>query len=116
MPRESVSFLTLPAACVLALLLLCTQAWAEEPASGQTTDTPAPAVTENAAPVQAVYPGVINRQIKRGGSGRPEVSLWYPELGQARIDAEIRQWATTTADAYEREVHETGDAPRRGTA
>ncbi len=111
MPREYTLFLTLPAACALALLLLCTQATAAEPAAEPTESAVAPADTENDAPVQAVYPGVVNRRITRGGSGQPQVSLWYPELGQPRVDAEIRQWAATTADAYEREVHESGDAP-----
>lgn len=111
MPRESASFLTLPAACALALLLLCARSGAAEPAAEPTGSAVAPTDTENAAPVQAVYPGVVNRQMKRGGFGRPQVSLWYPELGQPRVDAEIRQWAATTADAYEREVQKTGDAP-----
>lgn len=111
MPRDSASFLTLPLACALTLLLLCAPAKAAESAAGPAESTLAPAGTENAAPVQAVYPGVVNRQMTRGGSGQPQVSLWYPELGQPRIDAEIRQWAAATADAYEREVQEVGDAP-----
>lgn len=111
MSRESASFLTLPLACALTFLLLHAWAQAAEPSAEPMERVVAPAETDNAAPVQGEYPGVVNRLMKRGGSGQPQVSLWYPELGQARIDAEIRQWAASTADAYEREVRETGEAP-----
>ncbi|MCR5563651.1 MAG: DUF3298 and DUF4163 domain-containing protein [Desulfovibrio sp.] len=53
---------------------------------------------------QAVYSGVTNAQILRGGGGRPSVSLYYPVFGDPRVDVLIREWIASSADSFERQV------------
>ena len=66
----------------------------------------------SSTPEQAVYSGVTNAQILRGGAGRPSVSLYYPVFGDPRVDDLIRGWLAASADSFEREVAlEPGSAP-----
>ena len=107
------------AGCLLAALLTC--AWlpavsicaaAEEtPKTPSPVDSVTPDDEENSPPEQTVYPGVVNERIQRGGDGKPAISLYYPVLNQAVVDADIRRWATDVADAYEEEAGRAGDGP-----
>ncbi|WP_241159433.1 MULTISPECIES: DUF3298 and DUF4163 domain-containing protein [unclassified Desulfovibrio] len=59
---------------------------------------------ENAAPEQAVYPGVMNVHLQGGGDGTPKVSLNYPAFRAEAVDADIRSWAEGVMRSYEEEV------------
>ncbi|WP_304680283.1 DUF3298 and DUF4163 domain-containing protein [uncultured Desulfovibrio sp.] len=107
------------AGCLLAALLTCVWLPAVPSicaAAEETPETPSPVDSatqeeENSAPEQTVYPGVVNERIQRGGDGKPAISLYYPVLNQAVVDADIRRWATDVADAYEEEAGRAGDGP-----
>lgn len=62
---------------------------------------------ENAGPEQAVYPGVRNRRLESGGHGEPSSTLWYPQLGNAAVDAALREFVEKAATGYENEVRES---------
>lgn len=65
----------------------------------RSTETP----SEAAAIIAGSHlPGVMEQQILRPGRGSmPEIHISYPSVGHARIDADIRQWATSIADTFE---------------
>ncbi|RRD69801.1 MULTISPECIES: DUF3298 and DUF4163 domain-containing protein [unclassified Desulfovibrio] len=47
-------------------------------------------------------PNIMEQQILRPGRGSmPEIHISYPSVGHTRIDADIRQWATSIADTFE---------------
>ena len=47
-------------------------------------------------------PGIIEHQIVRANRGdKPDINLSYPSVGIRAIDANIRNWATGIADAFE---------------
>ena len=105
-----------PARWLLAALLACVCFPAAPSLCAAAEEIPSPADfvapdEENSAPEQAVYPGVVNERIQRGGDGKPTLSLYYPVLNQAAVDADIRRWAAGVADAYEEETGKAGEGP-----
>ena len=119
MPRVSINITAIPpslAGWLLAALLACAWLAASPSARAAAEATPAPADSvvpdeENSAPEQTVYPDVINERIQRGGDGKPALSLYYPVLRHAVVDADIRHWVTGVADAYEEEVGRAAEEP-----
>lgn len=67
---------------------------------------PAPQEAESGAPEQATYPGVRNRRLESGGKGEPSSSLWYPQFGNATVDAALRDFVEKVAADYENEVRD----------
>ncbi len=54
-------------------------------------------------------PGILDHQIIRpGGPGKPLINISYPSLGRSDIDADIRHWATSIADAFEKHLDTEG--------
>ena len=101
---------------LLAALLACVCLPAAPSLCAAAEEAPSPADSvapdeENSAPEQAVYPGVVNERIQRGGDGKPTLSLSYPVLNQTAVDADICRWATGVADAYEEEVSKADEGP-----
>lgn len=57
-------------------------------------------------------PGVIEHQIVRTNRGdKPDINLSYPSVGVRGIDANIRNWATGIADAFEETFNSPGLYP-----
>ncbi|MBQ9405515.1 MAG: DUF3298 domain-containing protein [Desulfovibrio sp.] len=47
-------------------------------------------------------PGIIEHQLVRNGRpGKPEITMGYPSFGDKAIDADIRQWVTDIANAFD---------------
>lgn len=59
---------------------------------------------DSTAPEQAIYPGIKNMRIERGGNGVPSISIYYPQLGNPVIDQNLRDFAEKLADNYEKDV------------
>lgn len=57
--------------------------------------------------LQAQYPGIENMHIERGGDGTPSVSIYYPRVGNAEVDAKLKDFAESMANAYEQELRES---------
>lgn len=74
--------------------------------SASSEDAGAPRNTEadSSAAEQAVYPGIKNCHIERGGDGQPAISIYYPELGNAKVDAALKDYAESVADSYQKET------------
>ena len=54
-------------------------------------------------------PGVLDHQIIRANRpDKPEINISYPSLGTRDIDADIRQWATGIADAFDENFNTPG--------
>lgn len=66
-----------------------------------------PSDPENIGPEQTIYPGITNMRIERGGNGTPSVSIYYPVVGNAAIDANLKKFAEDMADSYEKYLAET---------
>lgn len=57
-------------------------------------------------------PGIIEHQIVRTNRGdKPDINLSYPSVGMRGIDANIRNWATGIADAFEETFNSPGLYP-----
>ena len=57
-------------------------------------------------------PGIIEHQIVRTNrEDKPDINLSYPSLGIRTIDANIREWATGIADAFEETFNSPGLYP-----
>ena len=57
-------------------------------------------------------PGIIEHQIVRTNrEGKPDINLSYPSLGIRAVDANIREWATGIADAFEETFNSPGLYP-----
>lgn len=71
--------------------------------------------TDNAAPLQATYPGVENKMLQTGGDGDPVSSLWYPQFGNAKVDEALKAFVEAQAREYEDELKdslgENGEKP-----
>ena len=69
----------------------------ENPVRGKTGQDAAAAIISGSR-----RPGIIEHQIVRANRGdRPDINLSYPSVGIRAIDANIRNWATGIADAFE---------------
>lgn len=54
-------------------------------------------------------PGILSHQIIRANRpDKPEINISYPSLGTRDIDADIRQWATGIADAFDENFNTPG--------
>lgn len=79
-----------------------------EPANEEIQPAAPQASEQDAASVeQARYPGVEIRQIQRGGNGAPTISIYYPELGNPAIDANLKEFAEDLAASYEENIKDT---------
>lgn len=58
---------------------------------------------------QASFPGITNKRILVDTEGKPHVSLWYPELGNSVIDADILKFVESEAKAFNDEAAELSD-------
>ena len=57
-------------------------------------------------------PGIIEHQLVRTNRGdKPDINLSYPSVGMRGIDANIRNWATGIADAFEETFNSPGIYP-----
>ena len=91
--------------------------------SGPSTPPPAPAMDSASQPksdkdaAAAIIsgsrrPGVIEHQIVRTNRGdKPDINLSYPSVGVRGIDANIRNWASGIADAFEETFNSPGLYP-----
>jgi hypothetical protein len=80
------------------------------------SDSANPAKTDKDAAAAIISgsrrPGVIEHQIVRTNRGdKPDINLSYPSLGVRAIDANIRNWATGIADAFEETFNSPGLYP-----
>ncbi|MBD5642061.1 MAG: DUF3298 and DUF4163 domain-containing protein [Desulfovibrio sp.] len=77
--------------------------------SQQAPEEPAPKNSEADSPgvEQAVYPGIRNCHIERGGNGEPAISIYYPEIGNDKVDEAVKKYAESVADGYQKETSET---------
>ena len=90
---------------------------ADTPASADAA--PAPEAMEKADKKTAAAiisgsrrPGIIEHQIVRTNrEDKPDINLSYPSLGIRTIDANIREWATGIADAFEETFNSPGLYP-----
>lgn len=55
---------------------------------------------DGSGPEQPRFPGVEIRHLVRGGDGAPSVSIYYPAVGNEKIDAELKERAERIADAF----------------
>ena len=80
---------------------------------------PAPAAVEKADKKTAAAiisgsrrPGIIEHQIVRTNrEDKPDINLSYPSVGIRAVDANIREWATGIADAFEETFNSPGLYP-----
>lgn len=57
-------------------------------------------------------PGIIEHQIVRANRGdKPDINLSYPSVGVRAVDANIREWATGIANAFEETFNSPGLYP-----
>ena len=62
-------------------------------------------------------PGVIEHQIVRTNrEDKPDINLSYPSVGMRGIDANIRNWATGIADAFEETFSSPGMYPNKNSS
>ena len=62
-------------------------------------------------------PGVIEHQIVRTNrENKPDINLSYPSVGIRGIDANIRNWATGIADAFEETFSSPGMYPNKNSS
>lgn len=62
------------------------------------------------APEQATYPNVINRAIISDEPGKPTIYFYYPELGNEKVDAALKEFAETTVENFKKHCEEAEDA------
>lgn len=68
----------------------------EKPVSQADRDTAAAIISGSRRP------GIIEHQLVRANrDDKPEINISYPSVGQKAIDADIREWATGIADAFD---------------
>lgn len=83
----------------------------EAPAGAEATESGQPA--EDVDPEsgeQATFPGVENKRLLQETEGEPQVSLWYPVLGNPVIDKDILNFIESEAKAFHEDVAEaTGE-------
>lgn len=70
----------------------------DEAAAGRNSET------DSSAAEQAVYPGIKNRHIERGGNGQPAISIYYPEIGNPKVDEAVKNYAESVANNYQKET------------
>ena len=115
-PCDKAIFMPRVCCCLLAALLFwlpTTTVWPLPATSLPPVDTPAPADASGKEAATAEIsgsrrPGVIEHLLQRPlpdtpakHGGKAEISINYPSVGNADIDADIRQWVTGIADAFE---------------
>lgn len=71
--------------------------------------------SDNSAHLQAKYPGVENKLLQTGGNGTPASSLWYPQIGNVKVDTALKDFVDAQAKEYEDELKdslgENGEKP-----
>lgn len=79
---------------------------AEQPDAGE---------AENSAPLQGTYPDVENLALRTGGNGDPASVIWYPHVGNEKVDKLLREFAEAQSREYDNEVRdglgENGEKP-----
>ena len=100
----------------------------QPPQPAATADNASPAATDAAPAPKAVEkadektaaaiisgsrrPGIIEHQIVRTNrEDKPDINLSYPSVGIRAVDANIREWATGIADAFEETFNSPGLYP-----
>ena len=86
--------------------------------NGSAIDNPSQTKTDKDAAAAIISgsrrPGVIEHQIVRTNRGdKPDINLSYPSVGMRGIDANIRNWATGIADAFEETFTSPGMYPNK---
>ena len=86
--------------------------------NGSAIDNPSQTKTDKDAAAAIISgsrrPGVIEHQIVRTNRGdKSDINLSYPSVGMRGIDANIRNWATGIADAFEETFTSPGMYPNK---
>jgi len=73
----------------------------------QITNNEQTGAADTAAQLQAAYPGVENKILRTGGNGEPSSTIWYPSVGNEKVDAKLKEFAESQSKEYENEVKDS---------